>query len=40
MEIKCKYCGLTPPKNHWNGQKWIEKHEANCPQKPGHNGNS
>ena len=27
MELKCKYCGITPPKNHWNCQRWLDKHE-------------
>ncbi|BCU96818.1 MAG: hypothetical protein CM15mV13_2740 [uncultured marine virus] len=33
MELKCKYCGITPPKNYWNCQRWLDKHEKTVHKK-------
>ena len=37
MELKCRYCGLTPPRGKHNAERWMAIHEANCPRNPGHN---
>jgi len=33
-DLKCKFCGITPPKGHWRPNTWLQKHEENCPLNP------
>ena len=31
--MKCRYCKITPPGNHWDKDNWVAKHESLCPLK-------
>lgn len=36
-ELICRYCGLKVPNSKPNAERWLAKHEANCPRNPNNN---